>query len=504
VSLDDRAVAVCRGRVVAYPRVPPYHPPVRYPELAQLGADTAVDPGNGVYACVREAFALLGLDAKRFGSPDWNPLGGFVRPGDRVLVKPNWVAPGHYLDDSWEQIVTHGAVLRAVLDYVQIALRGEGRIALADGPMLSSDFGAILQRTGVDALREHYAGRRDGVPVLVADLRDTYLETRDHVVLRAHRLPGDPCGSVDVNLGRRSLFYGFRGEGRYYGAEYDTEEVNRHHRGEIQEYRLSGTAMSSDVLIDVPKLKTHQKVGVTLALKGVVGLNCGRNWLPHRTQGTPRQGGDQFADSGWRQRLELALVRGFEKASLRYPGWAPAVYRWAKRIGRWVFGPTHRTVRGGAWHGNDTLWRMVLDINRALMYADARGTVQGRPVRRRFCVVDGIVAGEGMGPVYADAKPCGLVLAGRNPVAVDVVATELMGFDHRKIPMLAHAFDPHDLPLVAFGPDEIAVVSNVLEWSGPLGVLRSARPFAFAPPLGWKGHIERPEAETAAAESHAP
>lgn len=33
-------------------------------------------------------------------------------------------------------------------------------------------------------------------------------------------------------------------------------------------------------------LKTHQKLGVTLALKGIVGLNCGRNWLPHRTQGT--------------------------------------------------------------------------------------------------------------------------------------------------------------------------------------------------------------------------
>ena len=45
-----------------------------------------------------------------------------------------------------------------------------------------------------------------------------------------HGIPGehyneeDPRGYVRLDLGRDSLFYGFAGEGRYYGADYDTHK----------------------------------------------------------------------------------------------------------------------------------------------------------------------------------------------------------------------------------------------------------------------------------------
>jgi len=449
------------------------------------------DPSNAVYACVRESFRLLQLDIGNFDRPNWNPLKSLVLPGNHVLIKPNWVKEGHHLDGSWEQIITHGSVIRAVIDYVRLALRGRGRISLADGPMLSSDFGEIIRRSSIDEVMKHARQVDRRIETEILDLRTTFLETRDDVVVRRHRLPGDPRGEVIVNLGRSSLFHGFQGEGRYYGADYDSEEVNNHHRGEVQEYKLSGTAMGADVIIDVPKLKTHQKVGVTLAVKGVVGLNCGRNWLPHRTQGTPEQGGDQFADSRWKQRCEHTVVRWFEQASLRHPNSVPAIYRLAKRVGKHIFGRTHTTIRGGGWHGNRTLWRMTLDINRALMYADSSGRLREQPTKRRFCIVDGIVAGEGMGPIYADAKPCGVIIAGRNPVAVDIVGTETMGFDYERIPMLARAFSVRDFPLANFDPSEIDVASNVPEWSGGLASIRSAEPFRFLVPIGWQGEIER-------------
>jgi hypothetical protein len=35
-------------------------------------------------------------------------------------------------------------------------------------------------------------------------------------------------------------------------------------------------------------------VGMTCALKNLVGINANKNWLPHHTEGTPEQGGDQF------------------------------------------------------------------------------------------------------------------------------------------------------------------------------------------------------------------
>jgi hypothetical protein len=132
---------------------------------------------------------------------------------------------------------------------------------------------------------------------------------------------------------------------------------------------------------------------------------------------------------------------------------------------------------------------MALDINRALMYADATGQLQAVPTRRRFAVVDGIVAGEGVGPIYASPARLGLVLAGFNPVAVDVVATEIAGFDHTRIPMLANAVREHALPLLEGGIAALEVRSE----SGSMGLaaLRLQPATHLAAPLGWVGHMER-------------
>src|SRR5258708_33649494 len=141
--LADREVAVSRSARSDYAVAPPFHPPQLYPEFGGFSAGTAIDPANHVFATVRDAFHLLGLDRDFFGTPNWNPLREIVRPGDRVVIKPNWVSHSHELNDSWEQIITHGSVIRAVIDYAQLALSGHGTISLADGPMLNSDFSEI-------------------------------------------------------------------------------------------------------------------------------------------------------------------------------------------------------------------------------------------------------------------------------------------------------------------------------------------------------------------------
>lgn len=495
----EHRVAVCLSERLSYPEKVPFNPPEQFPEFAEMTLANATDPENAVYAAVRESLHLLGLDQDRFGTPQWNPLSTVVLQGDSVLIKPNWVSHKHELNESWQQIITHGAVLRAVIDYVQLALRGKGSIWLADGPMLNSDFDEICRRTGAAGLKQFYATQQGACPVELIDLRSIFFETRDDVVVARSSLPGDPRGGVAVDLGPRSALYRYQGEGRYYGADYDTAEVNEHHHGDKHEYQLSGSAMQADVIIDVPKLKTHHKVGVTLALKGVVGLNTNRNWLPHRTQGTPQQGGDQFAHSGSLQKLEQTTVRWFEQASLRFPRVVPPLYRLAKRIGRTVFGASHQTIRGGGWHGNDTLWRMVHDINRALQYADTEGNLHVRPQRRRFCVVDGIVAGEGTGPVFADSRAAGVILSGSCPAVVDTVAAELIGFDHTHIPSLAQAFEPHPLPLTTVAASDIQVTSNTPAWCGSLAEMAVSQPFSFAPPLGWENYIERTKASSSTA-----
>jgi len=46
-----------------------------------------------------------------------------------------------------------------------------------------------------------------------------------------------------------------------------------------------------------------------------------------------------------------------------------------------------------------------------------------------FSVIDAILAMEGLGPVAGDIVPMGLIIAGKDPVAVETVGTNIMGFE---------------------------------------------------------------------------
>lgn len=50
-----------------------------------------------------------------------------------------------------------------------------------------------------------------------------------------------------------------------------------------------------------------------------------------------------------------------------------------------------------------------------------------------FCVVDGIVALDGFGPIQGQPVPLNMILAGKDPVAVDAASATAMGFDPKKI-----------------------------------------------------------------------
>lgn len=483
-SVNPAVVAAARLPQAEYPKKAPFHPDSMYPEYrGKVGEET-----NGVYAGVRQSFQLLGMDAANYGSAEWNPLGEVVRPGDRVVIKPNLLAHAHGLrPDEWLQVITHGSVVRAVVDYVALALRGKGEISVMDGPQYDSDWDQIIERSGLGDVVRHCASVA-GVPVSLLDLRDYQQEVRGEVICKRAQLPSDPLGGVAIDLGTKSAFEGHHGAGKYFGSDYDQSETNRHHSGGRHEYRISRSAASADVFINVPKLKTHKKVGVTLCMKNLVGINVGRNWLPHHTDGDPSTGGDQFPGPSVKGKLERSVIRQLQRQTLRVPG-MQRVYQLAKVGGKPIFGRTNEVVRHGNWHGNDTCWRMVLDINRCLMYGD--GEIFPLPSAKRFfAVVDGVVGGDGDGPACPDAYPAGVIVAGRNPVAVDCSATRLMGFDPNRVPQLMHAFDPHPMPLAGFRYEDIRMVSDERNWNGPLESIPADSTFRFKPHFGWVGYIE--------------
>ncbi|MEI7988021.1 MAG: DUF362 domain-containing protein [Chloroflexota bacterium] len=440
-GFSDLRVAIWQG-TPQYCQVAPYHPHVSYPEykIGQIG-----EANNPAYEGIRNLLKLLNLDSQHEGLQSWNPLGCLVVPGNQVLIKPNFVVSRHSHGDNLYSIITHPSVLRAIIDYVYIALHGEGKIIIADSPQMDCNWQELLHVTQLETIQQLYWDRyRFDIDIL--DLRPFWLEQQvgdlAAYTKRRHPLAGDLSGDTIVSLGNQSAFHGFKNHQSLYGADYDRQKTILNHHGDIHNYCISRSALNSDVVISVPKLKVHKKVGVTLNAKGLVGITTDKNYLIHYTLGTPEEGGDQFP-SGILSEKEKLLVKGqrflFDVLlSHKYIfldqiyGLVAKTYRTFLKPRIRITSPDRQILDGGNWYGNDSAWRMVVDLMRIAIFADRDGKLQEKPQRKFFCVIDGIVGGENDGPISPDAKEAGILLAGFHPLAVDIVATRIMGFDWKK------------------------------------------------------------------------
>jgi uncharacterized protein (DUF362 family) len=468
----------------------PFDPSGEYPELPWSALRKGPNPA---YDGVRQLFQALGYDAANFGSKSWNPLGWLIQPGHTVVLKPNLLKESHPRDpNGWRYVLTHGSFVRAVADYVCIALAGQGRIVVCDAPQTDSNFAQIGERLGLDRLAEFY--RSKGVHFDLIDLRKEEWEDIDGAIIGRRELPGDPRGSVAYDLGARSELAGHAGSGHYYGADYDLVEVNAHHSQGRHEYLISKTVMEADVFINLPKLKTHKKTGITVALKNLVGINADKNWLPHHTEGEGSVGGDEFPELTTLRRLESAGSKVLRRLALISPRVGGRLLAGSRSLARPILGGSREVIRAGNWYGNDTAWRMCLDLNKILFFGRLDGTLMDNEVyagKRYLALVDGILAGEGDGPLDPDPVAARLVLGGTNPAAVDAAAAVLMGFDPEKIPVVYRAYLSATFPLVGGSWRDVRLVSNAPGWNVRLGDIDPSGCFHFKPHFGWEGHIER-------------
>jgi uncharacterized protein (DUF362 family) len=134
---------------------------------------------------------------------------------------------------------------------------------------------------------------------------------------------------------------------------------------------LPRTVLDCDLLVSLPKLKTHHWAGATLALKNLFGL---------------------------------------------VPG---GVYGWPKNLLHWA-----------------GITESIVDLHHLFP--------------RQFAIVDGIIGMEGNGPIQGTPKQAGVLIAGRDVVAVDATCCRIMGINPVKIDYLTLARGAENLTASAF------------------------------------------------------
>lgn len=467
-------VALRRLARAAYPDAPDLLPDEALPELPGLAVGAAPNP---VFRAVRQCLLDADLHADAQHTNTWNPFGALVPRGGRVLVLVNFVHQrlgARESREDFEAKCTQAAVLRPLLAYLCKAVGPEGRVVFGNAPVQGAAWPALLEDTGAARLLETL--RREGTtpPVEAVDLRGWVLgEDRPR------------AEGVSVDLGADSLLEGADGNRDYRVLQYDPAGTARFHGPGRHTYRIAREALAADLIVSVPKLKTHAKVGVTGALKGCVGAIAEKDCLAHHRRGGAADGGDEYPAAH-------PLVRAASAVGDRVWQRGPVspLTRAGRSLERALYTLTHRLgmPTGGSWPGNDTCWRMALDIARCLRFADRDGALCDTAQRRHVVLMDGVIGGEGNGPLRPRAVPSGCVLFAHDPFAADVVASAVMGFDPRRVRQVGRAVGLARYPVTDLGLDDVRPLVDGAEVVWPELPGRVCR--RFAPPDAWRGAME--------------
>jgi uncharacterized protein (DUF362 family) len=460
-----------------------YSPDTRYPEYR---FDLIASTPNRVYDAVRRCFAQAGFDRENFGTANWNPLRDFVQPGQRVFVLCNFVyhRRANETAEAFRSKCTHGSVVRAVVDYLLLAVGERGQVRFGNAAVQSCSWPTVLEQTGTARVQEFYA--RVGANAAASDLR-MYIAERDAIGNIAEVVERDAEAlTVNVDLGSSSLLdEPSRHGARYRVQDYDPQRTEAFHAPGKHVYVVHRDVLDADVIFSIPKIKTHEKVGVTCAVKGCVGAVGHKDCLAHHRFGPATKGGDEYPrDPFGLFRAASRFHDRVYRASAARP--SSAKLRVADTFLRKVLKRINPSV-AGAWWGNDTAWRMAVDLARIIEHCDRDGVLHDAKVRTHVALVDGVVGGEGRGPLRPEPVDSRTLFFSDDAVLADYAAAVLMGFDPLAVPHLRHAVLDASSPIHRSGLREAARIITATE-EGGVGLLqRYAR--RYAPPPGWKGHL---------------
>lgn len=392
--------------------------------------------------------------------------------GQSVLIKPNLVMNPTTADYE-KCLITHP---NFILQTVEAILAfGPSKVVIGDAPIQLCAWDALFSRTFNERL--DLLARRHNTEITVRDFRRTIWSSVFKVTKEIRPL----SDYVLYDLKDNSYLEPITGDAHNFRVNnYDPGKLHQTHKKGKHVYCIAKEIFETDVIVQLPKIKTHQKSGITNALKNLVGINGDKDFLPHHRAGGFEKGGDCYPGSNPLRRVSEKLLDQANKhigSAVYYPLNYGSKFLWKLLPGS----PFHSLSAG--WYGNDTTWRMVADINKIAYYGNVNGELSEKPVRKIFSLCDGIIAGQGNGPLNPAPLPLGVVIFTDNPLLADLAVAKMMRFKSARMPLL------HELKR-DFNVSDFELTVNYKS-----GTMESLKQISLEtqPPPGWRGHIEEPD-----------
>lgn len=448
-----------------------------------------ISKNNTIFRMVRNSFKMLEMDKENFETSNWNPLGeNLIKPGNTVLIKPNLVLDRNLGNEGEDCLYTNPSLVAAVINYVWIALKGNGKIIVADAPVQNCNFEHLIETSGYQKMITFF--QEKNVNIELRDLRGliTYLENGNNISKTFDK------EGIIFDLAQNSEHFLVSEENidKVRITNYNPDELLKHHNKEKHEYFIAKEVVEADVIINMPKPKAHRKAGVTIGLKNFVGVNIRKEYLPHHRFGSVKSGGDEYLNNSILLKIYSKLIDIINKFKYDKKFFVVKILSKIARIIQIIDKKffSKEQYSEGSWYGNDTIWRTIVDINKIVRYGSKDGKLKDTPQRKIFSIADMIVVGEKEGPLLPSPKYGGIIAMGEDLVCFDEIVASILGFDINKVPLFKNIRNKRKYQLVN-DEDYGIILSNDEKFNDKkINDINRKIALNIEPSSGWKGHIE--------------
>lgn len=349
--------------------------------------------------------------------------------GKRVLLKPNLVKQN---EAAWDDVClfTHPNLILATLKVILEC--SPKSVVVGDAPIQDCHWEKLFSKEfydEVDNLQKEFC-----VPISIRDFRKVIFDSSTNQFGKSKRTDDD---YLIFDVGDRSWLEPITDETiKFRVTNYDPDRMKLSHAKGMHRYCVAKEIFESDIVITMPKTKTHRMACLTNSLKILVGMNGDKDYLPHHRIGAKDQGGDCYKNYNI---LRSTAEKLLDFANRHRGTFIFLPVRFLVQVLWRISIPNRGETMAATWYGNDTVWRMVMDLNLIASYGTKDGKMAMTPQRTIYTLCDAIVGGQKEGPLYPDPLASGVLFFSNDSYLSDEVAGNLFQLNLNKIPLLAQA-----------------------------------------------------------------